>query len=432
MSRLQDRELIVGVTPFEEPNAPLAVALARAGAVGVLDLGRDASWARAALADVRRWWPGSFGVRLPAECPLSPADLPEQVDVVVHESGSQWRCAPGQRALVEVTSVAQARTAVRAGAYGLIAKGAEAGGRVGTITTFVLLQQLLTDPRISVPVWAAGGIGPHTAAAALVGGAAGVVLDSQLALVAEADLPGRVAEAIRLMDGSETAVIGDHRIYTRPDLPLADPDTVATRLGARDLGALPIGQDGALAGALAQRYVTAGGVVAAVRAAVTDQLRTAARLQSTQSQPTQSQPIQSQSAQSLVVQGPMTRVSDQAGFAAAVADAGGLPFLALSQSSDERTRILLEQTAALLGGRPWGVGILGFVPPELREAQLAAVHQVRPPYALIAGGRPAQAVPLEAAGIETFLHVPSPGLLDRFLAEGSRRFVFEGRECGGH
>ena len=417
MSRLQEHELVVGITPFEEPNAPLAVALARAGAVGVLDLGRDASWARAALADVRRWWPGGFGVRVPAQCPLSPAELPEQVTVVVHGPDSRWRCEPGRRSFVEITSVAQARAAIQAGAYGLIAKGAEAGGRVGTTTTFVLLQQLLADPRIRVPVWAAGGIGPHTAAAAIAGGAAGVVLDAQLALVAEAELPGQVAEAIRGMDGSETAVVGGHRLYARPDLPTADPDTVGTRLGARDLSALPIGQDGALAAALAQRHVTAAGVVAAVRAAVTDQLRTAAQLSSPQP---------------LVVQGPMTRVSDQAGFAAAVAAEGGLPFLALSLSSGEQTRILLEQTAAALGGRPWGVGILGFVPPEVREAQLAAVHQVRPPYALIAGGRPAQAVPLDAAGIETFLHVPSPGLLDRFLAEGARRFVFEGWECGGH
>ena len=422
MTRLRDRELVVGITPFEEPNARLVVALARAGATGVLDLGRDAGWARAALADVCRWWTGGFGVRVPAGCPLSPADLPERVDVVVHGSGSRWRCAPGWRALVEVTSVAQAHAAVRAGAYGVIAKGAEAGGRVGVTTTFVLLQQLLAESGISVPVWAAGGVGPHTAAAAVAGGAAGVVLDAQLALVAEADLPGPVAAAIRVMDGSETALVGGHRLYTRPDLPVADPATVADRLGARDLSALPIGQDGALAAALAQRYVTAGGVVAAVRAAVTDQLRTASRLQATQSP----------SGRPLVVQGPMTRVSDQAGFAAAVTAAGGLPFLALSQSSGEQTRILLERTAALLGGRPWGVGILGFVPPELREAQLAAVRQVRPPYALIAGGRPAQAVPLDAAGIETFLHVPSPGLLDRFLTEGARRFVFEGRECGGH
>jgi acyl transferase domain-containing protein/NAD(P)H-dependent flavin oxidoreductase YrpB (nitropropane dioxygenase family)/NAD(P)-dependent dehydrogenase (short-subunit alcohol dehydrogenase family)/acyl carrier protein len=139
-----------------------------------------------------------------------------------------------------------------------------------------------------------------------------------------------------------------------------------------------------------------------------------------------------QSSQPLVVQGPMTRVSDQAGFAAAVADAGGVPFVALSVSSVEQTRVLLEQTAAAVGGRSWGVGILGFVPPEVRAAQLAVVQRVRPPYALIAGGRPAQAVSLEAVGIQTFLHVPSPGLLERFLGEGARRLVFEGQECGGH
>ena len=31
-----------------------------------------------------------------------------------------------------------------------------------------------------------------------------------------------------------------------------------------------------------------------------------------------------------------------------------------------------------------------------------------------------------------YLHVPSPGLLRMFLQEGARRFIFEGRECGGH
>ncbi len=78
------------------------------------------------------------------------------------------------------------------------------------------------------------------------------------------------------------------------------------------------------------------------------------------------------------------------------------------------------------------MGILGFAPGAVREAQLAAIREARPPYALIAGGRPSQAAPLQEAGIETFLHVPSPGLLDQFLADGARRFVFEGAECGGH
>ena len=78
------------------------------------------------------------------------------------------------------------------------------------------------------------------------------------------------------------------------------------------------------------------------------------------------------------------------------------------------------------------MGLLGFVPPELREEQLAAVRAARPPFALIAGGRPDQAAELEREGIATYLHVPSPGLLDQFLHAGARRFVLEGRECGGH
>src|SRR5690606_8016651 len=59
-------------------------------------------------------------------------------------------------------------------------------------------------------------------------------------------------------------------------------------------------------------------------------------------------------------------------------------------------------------------------------------REIRPPAALIAGGRPSQATPLEEDGIRTFLHAPSPGLIDSFAKAGTRRFVLEGRECGGH
>ena len=48
------------------------------------------------------------------------------------------------------------------------------------------------------------------------------------------------------------------------------------------------------------------------------------------------------------------------------------------------------------------------------------------------GRRPAQAEAFTKRGIPAYLHVPSPGLLDLFLKEGARHFVFEGRECGGH
>ena len=214
------RGLVAGVTPFGQPNATLAAAVERAGGLGVLDLGRDRNLALAALSDTARWVPASFGVRVGPGCPLNPADLPAEVDTVVLGFGSPWTAAAvdDRTVLVEVCSADEARAALAAGADGLIARGAESGGRVGELTTFVLLQTLLAQLPADVPVWAAGGIGLHTAAAAVAGGACGVVLDAQLSLVREAGLPRETAAAISAMDGSETVVVDGHRVFTRPDL----------------------------------------------------------------------------------------------------------------------------------------------------------------------------------------------------------------------
>ncbi|MGW7331175.1 beta-ketoacyl synthase N-terminal-like domain-containing protein, partial [Streptomyces sp. NPDC054840] len=427
------RDLVVAVSPFEEPHPAVVTAAERAGALGLLDLGRDADAARRGFAELGRRLAGGarYGVRVPAGCPLGPGELPAAVDTVLladpasHTTArmAAWAAAAGRpRVWAEVTGAAEARTAVAAGADALVAKGHEGGGRVGAATTFVLLQQLLGDPAVRVPVRACGGIGPHTAAAAVAGGAAGVLIDVQLALTAEgeAGLPEEITSALRAMDGSETRLSDGHRVFARPGLtPPEGP--VHTLLGARDLRTqlLPVGQDGASAARLAARYRTTGGVVQAVRAAVAGHLEAAVRARPL------ARPLP-------VAQGPMTRVSDQAAFAAAVAAAGGVPYLALAVMEGPDVRRLLAETAERLGDLPWGVGLLGFAPPELRQEQLAAVTEARPPYAIIAGGTPAQAAPLEAAGIRTHLHVPSPGLLERYLAEGARRFVFEGLECGGH
>ncbi|MFF4365007.1 SDR family NAD(P)-dependent oxidoreductase [Streptomyces sp. NPDC001594] len=446
------RDLVVVASPFEEPHARVVSAAARAGALGLLDLGRDPDAARQAFDELARWLgrgagasgggggglvgsggsgSGRYGVRVPAGCPIGPDGLPPQVDTVLladparhtPDQVAAWARAAGRpRIWAEVTSPQEAAAAVAAGAEALVARGHEAGGRVGGTTSFVLLQQLLGDSGPGVPVRVCGGIGPHTAAAAVAGGAAGVLLDAQLALTAEVEeaLPAEVAAVLRAMDGSETRLADGHRVFTRPDLsPPEGP--VPALLGARSLRAqlLPVGQDGASAARLAARHRTTGGVVQAVRAAVTGHLEAAVR----------ARPLERPYP---VAQGPMTRVSDQAAFAEAVAAAGGLPYLALAVMEGPDVRALLAGTAARLGDRPWGVGLLGFAPEALRREQLAAVAAARPPYAIIAGGTPAQAAPLEAAGIRTHLHVPSPGLLERYLAEGARRFVFEGLECGGH
>jgi len=448
----REQDVIWVETPFGAPEPRIVVAAARAGALGVLDLGPDASGARDALAVVAARTGAPFGVRVDARCALSPADLPPTVHtVVVAELGvlERWRDdhagdsvgEPGgtgeaRRLVAEVRSAAEARDALAAGVDGLVARGAESGGRVGTTGAFVLGQQVwaLTD----LPVWIQGGVGRHTAAAAVVGGATGVVVDAQAALLRESRLPRPVRLALAAMDGSETKVVAGHRIFTRPDLWVAGlddrtaPDELAARLGTASLSdhALPAGQDAALASGFATRYGTVGAMVAGLRREIADHVEAARRVEPLA--PGGGVAATTGTAYP-VVQGPMTRVSDRAAFAVKVADGGALPFLALALLRGEtEVRPLLAETAELLGDRPWGVGVLGFVPKDLRDEQLAVIRDVRPPLALIAGGRPSQATVLEEAGIRTFLHVPAPGLLERFLKDGARRFVFEGFECGGH
>jgi acyl transferase domain-containing protein/NAD(P)H-dependent flavin oxidoreductase YrpB (nitropropane dioxygenase family)/NADP-dependent 3-hydroxy acid dehydrogenase YdfG len=434
---------IVGITPFERPDARLAVALSRGGALGVLDLGRDLprglAAARAAAGRVqggpRGGQQGGLGVRIHEGAVPDRGELPRAVEAVVLPPGAALAPWIGLTRFVQATTLEEAVAAQENGAEAVIVVGHEAGGRHGTQGTFVLLQAALA--RLEVPIWAQGGVGLYSAAACVAGGAAGVVLDSQLALVRESASGADVRRAVESMDGTETVTVGGYRVFDRPDLRVrerfgdATPEEISARLGGDDLATqlLPVGQDGAMARELAERFGTAGGVVEAVRRSIREGIRLAR-----QDRPlAPGAPLARELGTEFpILQGPMTRVSDEAAFALAVAEAGGLPFLALSVITGERLAALLDQTREALGDLPWGVGVLGFVPPELRAEQLRAIEEAKPPFALIAGGRPSQARGLEKLGIRTFLHVPSDGLLDLFLKEGATAFVFEGRECGGH
>nr|WP_311137746.1 polyketide synthase [Streptomyces sp. I6] len=434
-------DLVIGITPFGEPDARLATAVSRAGGLGVLDLGQGDRRARDALAAVRRWSPGRYGVRIGPRCRPAPGELlpepgsPGGPDTVVLAPDSAWDLSAiptdtRLRVLVEVTGLETARRAVDAGAGGLIARGSECGGPVGELSTFVLLQRLLAADGPGVPVWACGGIAPRTAAAAVVGGAAGVVLDTQLALLAESQLPEEVAALLRTADGSQTVVSGGRRTLRRRG-PVGR--SAATGDASAPPDGLPVGQDADLAALFAERWGGTGRAVRAVAGAVRDAVTGGAGDGAAVRALRPGSPMSRALGTRLpVAQGPMTRVSDGAEFAAAVAGDGALPFIALALAGAERSAAMLEQARRVLHGRPWGVGILGFAPEETRAAQLAAVREAGPTHAIVAGGRPSQARVLEEAGIKAFLHVPSPGLLRQFLDAGARRFVFEGAECGGH
>ncbi len=441
---------VFALAPRGLDGTALVSAASRAGGLGILDLPEANSLRRVARLTGR-----PFAARVDPEEGWDSwlDDLPRSlVAIVATESDpSSWDTfastvhASGRLALAEVTSRTSAEAAIARGFDGLIASGDEAGGRVGTSSTFILTQELLALG--SLPVWSRGGIGPDGASGCVAMGASGVVLDGATLLGRESPLLEVQKSRIARLDGGETVVVGPvrgprWRVVAAP----GSTSLAALRSAAEEGGsawdeavrrwigwlpdqAWPVGQDGAFAEGLARAFVTVGGIVTEVQRAIGANLQEARK----------ANPIAEGSPLALshgtrfpIVQGPMTRVSDSAAFAASVAEHGALPMLALAMLRGPEVRGLLEATRERLGDLAWGVGLLGFVLPELRKEQVAEVVAARPRFALIAGGRPDQAKELEESGIATYLHAPSPGLLRQYLKDGVRRFVFEGRECGGH
>ncbi len=411
----------------EKPN--LAIAAARAGATGVLDLeGSAFKDLRQALSLCRKAAPDAeFGIRCRvSELAIYLDSLKPDLGLIILSADSSGyekkelenaitsAKAKAKLVAVEAVSLAEALLCKQYSASVIILKGNESQGRVSDTTSFVLLQECISQ--LNMPVWVRGGIGRHSIKAVKISGAQGVVLDDQLYLARDSFVDEPLKRLISTMDGTETQEVVDAlggRLRGYP---------------AKNGELLPLGQDSAFASGLARDGISVAGIIQILEEASTGIFDNSADLKSNSSL------AAIHNTTYPIVQGAMTRVSDNADFAFSVASQGGLPFLALSLMRGAEVDTLLESTRAKLAEQklPWGVGILGFAPSKLREEQLASILLHKPPFALIAGGRPDQARQLEENGILTYLHVPSPAILSSFLEAGAKHFVFEGRECGGH
>ncbi|MBV1857908.1 MAG: acyltransferase domain-containing protein [Nannocystaceae bacterium] len=332
---------------------------------------------------------------------------------------------------------------------GVVLTGHEAAGFVGEQSAFALLQRWKQGG--SVPLYVHGGMTVHSAAACAALGVEGGVFDSQLLLLDDLRPADELRTVLSKLSGTETIAVGNEefgefcRVLVRPKNAAARAFAEQgdrkrfgelrsllvgqTHWDSPSDAVLPLGQDVCFAESFARRHGSFAGLKKAIVAAIEEDLQAAVRAQACAPQAPLAQTL---GIELPVVQGPMTRVSDRAGFAREVSDAGGLPMVALALVRGDSLRTLLADCARELEGRRWGVGLLGFAPRELLDEQLALAREAGPSYAIIAGGRPDQAVALEAAGIPSFLHVPAASLVGPFIRGGARRFIFEGRECGGH
>ncbi|MFA4915468.1 MAG: SDR family NAD(P)-dependent oxidoreductase [Syntrophales bacterium] len=450
-------------TPAGFCDATLAISACRAGGVGILnaEFETDPDLILGQLDLLSQKAAGEYGLKLDS------VNDSLRVGVVKYAlKGLHWLILDGKTALACQEWIAGLRQkGVRVLAEmitahwpeipldgivdGLVIKGNESGGFVGENSSFILLQKWRDQTRL--PLFVHGGVTPYVAAACSATGVAGGVLDSQVLLLDESPLAQALCPVLENFSGHETIAVGDSeegvyfRVLVRPGYRSAQTfctegdgqkhgDLKSLIQGKVDWrnpkdGLLPMGQDVCFAGLWLRQYGRMAAVFRAMDSVIDNSLR-----QAVEGMPlSENAPLAQVFGTRLpVVQGPMSRVSDKAEFARAVSQAGALPVIALALLTGPALNQLLEETRQALGDNPWGIGLLGFAPQGLLDEQFSAIMKYRPAVAIIAGGRPDQVVKLEKAGILAFLHVPTANLIPLFLQEGVHRFIFEGRECGGH
>ena len=429
----EKKELLI-LTPFELPDSRLAMEVAKTGAFPVLHLGRDKKTAEKELEKLSKL-KKPFGVCINSE-KVGSVKLPSNVSRIIAPFGTKLPAQKGVEVIFQIHSVQEAIEAIKQKSKAIIIKGNEGAGKVSDDSSFILFQALIGQCRKEgVKVYIQGGAGIHTSAAYMALGAQGIVFDSQIVAFPECDAPKELKDLSKKLSGSETILVDNFRVLHRnnsPALPVTPTfKDLLPYLGGYDLSAnyLPIGQDVALAVDFFERYKKLDRLVSAFFEAAYGHLLQAKKLNIIGAE---SEMAKDLGIKYPIAQGPMARVSDVPEFINDVAKEGALPFFAMSLMHGKSVEDLLEKTSELLGDKPWGVGMLGFTLPQLRDEQTKNIIKAKPKVVLIAGGRPSLAKPFEDAGIKVLLHVPSTALLDMFLKEGARNFIFEGRESGGH
>jgi acyl transferase domain-containing protein/NAD(P)H-dependent flavin oxidoreductase YrpB (nitropropane dioxygenase family)/NAD(P)-dependent dehydrogenase (short-subunit alcohol dehydrogenase family) len=456
------KQQIIALTPFEWADTILFKACHRQGLKACLDLGHDPQHALQALNEVHAlksigvrchttsMWTLIFNNNLACDVQWIMADIKilkklDHLDQRPPETVQVWA------ELYAIDDLIWAFTCPWI--HAVVLCGQEAAGTYGEVGNYLWMQRYYhynQKNTITKPFAIRGGVNVASASAALLMGADAIILDQHWSMCTSSRIPTHFKDYLSLLEGKDSVCFAGRRILSRPGSyawqSIHTPSNhVSDTLSSQDQVISSHNFDFSKKIIPLSAHPPECQIFEGMR--VTEAIHDYKSKIESHIQASIScfmpyttinstiKPLEASSfhgARLSIAQGPMTRVSDVAPFALAVAKAGGLPFIALSLMTPQKAQTLIQEVKALVGDLPWGIGILGFAPKALRQAHLDLIKQYKPNAALIAGGRPSQARSLEVVGIPTYLHVPSPHLLELFIQEGARRFVFEGSECGGH
>ena len=349
----------------------------------------------------------------------------------------------------------------------IVLKGCEASGFVSSETTtalYSIAREMLRGHSKPPDILIWGGVStPEAAAAFLVTWATGIVFESVhwlTDMVAIDDLQRRQISKLRL---DSTDLVGldlqvPCRLFNKGNsLAFKEINTFEDTLYGEKLGeqsrrsfvsrvharaihpleshfdkdeVIPLGVEAAFAGSFVERF--GAGTGGAVKAFM-EEIRNVCCLAEAKKDCFLNSPVAKEMGTLYpFIQGGMSWITDVPEFAARVADAGGLPTIALGLMDEETLDRRLGRLPESIGGRPYAVNVVSLAENPFRETHLAWVKKQRPRFVVVAGGDLSILRELIECGIEVMYIAPDEALLRLALEAGVRYVICEGYEAGGH
>ncbi len=349
----------------------------------------------------------------------------------------------------------------------IVLKGCEAAGFVSGETTLVLYaaaKEMLRASAKSLDVLIWGGVStPEAAAAFLSTGAAGIVFESVHWLTDLVVMDDRQRQQLARLRMDSTALVGldlqvpcrlfnkgnslaFKKIQAFEDSLCAAEITDESRrafVGQVQASALhpldshftqseviPLGVEAAFAASFAERFGT--GTEKAVKAFMAEMRNLCGAAEAKKDCFLDSPVAREMGIKYPFIQGAMSSITDIPEFASEIADAGGLPTIALGLMDAQARDRRLGRLPEIMGGRPYAVNVVSLAENPFRETHLAWIKQHRPRFVWIAGGDLSPIRELLQCGIGVVYIAPDEALLKLALEAGVRYVVCEGYEAGGH
>ena len=147
---------------------------------------------------------------------------------------------------------------------------------------------------------------------------------------------------------------------------------------------IPLGVEASFAASFAERFWT--GTETAVKA-FAEEIRNLCRAADAKKNCFRDSPVaREMGIKYPFIQGAMSCITDVPEFALRVADAGGLPTIALGLMDAETRDRRLGRLQEIMGGRSYAVNVVSLAENPFRETHLAWIKQHRPRFVWIAGG----------------------------------------------